>query len=68
MCKTKVIALRPSRSECLFPVSQPTLNSGSGEFFKFLFRLCVCKNTVASGTGVCVSVVQGAAFALRDRF
>ena len=39
--------MRPSRSECLFPVSRPTINSGSGEFFIFLFRLCTCKNTVA---------------------
>ena len=34
----------------------------------FLFRLCTCKNTVASGTGVCISVVQSADFAVRDGF
>ena len=47
--------LRPTRSECLFLVCRPTLNSSSGEF---LFRLCTCKNTVTNFAGVCISVVQ----------
>ena len=55
---------RPSRSECLFPVSRaPKI------WFRrvFQFHLCPCKITVASGTGVCISVVQDATFAVRDR-